>query len=73
MYYDSHVALRLAKNPIYRNQTKHIDDNFISHVIAEDMFSIQKIGTKENLTYMLTRTTDEEVQAFLELDECSWR
>jgi len=54
---DGQSALCLAKNPVYHERSKHIDVilNFIRDVIENKLFSIKKILTVDNPTYMLTK------------------
>nr|GEV99696.1 retrovirus-related Pol polyprotein from transposon TNT 1-94 [Tanacetum cinerariifolium] len=62
LFCDSQNALSLAKNSVYHERPKHIDVrlNFICDVREEDMFSIQKIATEHNPSYMLTKALPTE-------------
>mgnify|MGYP001547283255 CR=1 FL=1 len=74
LYYDNQSALSLAMNPMYHDKTKHIDVklNFIQDILEGDKFSILKIDTKVNPSYMLTNLfTTEKFKICLDLvDVC---
>jgi hypothetical protein len=54
---DNQSAIHLDKNPTYHSKTKHIPIkyHFIRQVIDERGFSLEKVHTKENCTYMFTK------------------
>ena len=58
IYRDSQSVLSLTKNPVYLKRSKHIDArlNFIKDIIKGNVFSIEKIATKDNPTDMLTKS-----------------
>ena len=58
LHCDSQSATYLAKNQIYHARTKHIDVRFhkIRELIAYGEILLQKIGTAENATDMLTKS-----------------
>ena len=62
-------AIHLAKNPSYHSKTKHIPIkyHFIRQVIDERGFSLEKVHTKENCTYMFTKPVLlEKLRLFLD-------
>ena len=54
---DSQSAIQLAKNSAFYVRTKHVDIkyHFIRSLLEEDIFSLKKIHTSQNLTDMLTK------------------
>ena len=74
LYCDIQSALSLAKNPMYHKKTKNIDVKliFIRDILEGYKFSILKIDTKVNPTYMLTKSLPtEKFKLFLDLvDVC---
>jgi len=57
LHYDSQSVIYLTKNQIYHDRTKHINVKFhkIRELIASSEILLQKIGTAENATNMLTK------------------
>lgn len=52
----------MAKNTVYHKRTKHIavQFNYIREIIEEGKVRLLKVGTKENLADMLTKTVQVE-------------
>jgi hypothetical protein len=57
VYYDSQIAIHLAKNQVHHARTKHIDIrfHFIREIIGNGEISLQKVDTKDNPADMLTK------------------
>jgi len=57
LFCDSQSVIHLAKNPIYRNKTKHIPIkyHFVRHVVDEGGVALEKVHTKVNSTDMFTK------------------
>uniref|UniRef100_A0A2N9I8X0 Integrase catalytic domain-containing protein n=1 Tax=Fagus sylvatica TaxID=28930 RepID=A0A2N9I8X0_FAGSY len=57
LFCDSQSAIHLAKNQVHHSQTKHIDIrfHFICDIVDEGDILLQKIGTIDNPTNMMTK------------------
>jgi len=54
---DSMSTIYLTKNQVYHAKTKHIDVrfHFVQEILDEGKIELQKVHTKENPVYMLTK------------------
>jgi len=68
LHSDSQSAIDLANNSDYHDKTKHIDVqyHFIHNLLKDDMLSLVKIHTSQNLADMLTKLVMTE-----KLETCS--
>ncbi|CAA0842056.1 Unknown protein [Striga hermonthica] len=67
---DSQSALDLSKNAMYHSRTKHIDVRYhwLSQVVEEQQFKLEKIHTDENPADMMTKVvTGGKLQLIAEL------
>ena len=57
MYCNSQSALYIARNLAFHFRTKHIrvQYHFVREVVEDGSVDLQKIHTKENLAYILTK------------------
>ena len=62
LHNDSQSVIDLANNPVYHDITKHIDVwyHFIRILLKENVLSLVKIHTSQNLADMLTKVVTTE-------------
>ena len=58
VFYDSQSAIRLTKNQMYHEWTKHINvrRHFARDIVADTNVIVKKIGTTHNPTDMITKS-----------------
>ncbi|XP_066365482.1 uncharacterized mitochondrial protein AtMg00810-like [Miscanthus floridulus] len=59
---DNESAIALSKNPVFHDQSKHIDVRFhhIRECVEENRVQLQSIGTVEQLAYIITKALGHE-------------
>ncbi|XP_075081186.1 uncharacterized protein LOC142166285 [Nicotiana tabacum] len=57
IFYDSHTALHIAKNPVFHERTKHIkvDCHFVRDCLASGLISLHHFSYSTNLADILTK------------------
>ena len=62
LYSDSQSAIHLAKNSTFHSKTKHIQlkHHFIRSTLDDGQLKLEKIHTRQNPAYMLTKVVTRE-------------
>ncbi|KAI5081934.1 hypothetical protein GOP47_0001677 [Adiantum capillus-veneris] len=67
IYTDSHSALAVARNPVFRARTKHIEVHYhyVREMLSVGEISLTYVPTQENLADLFTKTLSrEKLEAF---------
>lgn len=62
IYYDSQIALHLAKHQVFHERSKHINVkmHFVKDEVNKCLMIIKKVSTEENVVDMLTKALPTE-------------
>ena len=57
IHYDNQSSIRLSKNPVFHDRSKHIEIryHFIRDYVQRGAIELQYISTDEKVTYILTK------------------
>ena len=57
IYYDNQSCIKLSKNPIFHDRSKHIEIryHFICDYVQRGFLELQYISTEEQVSYILTK------------------